>query len=167
MFIFAKQVEEFLKEEARVFSMFSALGIESKVAMGELPVVCDFPEVFPNDISDFPLEHEVEFAINLVYGNSLVSMSPYRMYSLELSELKKQLEELLEKKFVRSSVLSWGAPMLLVKKKDGIMRLCVHYQQLNKVSIKNKYPLSRINDLMDQLVGACVFSKIDYGQVII
>ena len=83
------------------------------------------------------------------------------MYPIELAELKKQLEELLEKRFVRPSVSPWGAPVLLVKKKDGTMRLCVDYHQLNKVMVKNKYPLPRIDDLMDQLVGACVFSKID------
>ena len=88
-------------------------------------------------------------------------MTPYRMSASELSELKIQLEEMLEKKFVRLSVSPWGVPMLLVKKKDGSMRLCVDYRQLNKVEIKNKYPLPRIDDLMDQLVGACVFSKID------
>ncbi|MCI53643.1 RNA-directed DNA polymerase (Reverse transcriptase), partial [Trifolium medium] len=74
----------------------------------------------------------------------------------ELNELKKQLEELLEKRFIRQSVSPWGAPVLLVKKKDGSMRLCIDYRQLNKVTIK------RIDDLMDQLVGACVFSKIDF-----
>jgi hypothetical protein len=79
----------------------------------------------------------------------------------ELNELKKQLEELLEKKFIRPSVSPWGAPILLVKKKEGSMRLCIDCRQLNKVTIKNKYPLPRIDDLMDQLVGACVFSKID------
>ena len=76
-------------------------------------------------------------------------MAPYRMFASELSELKKQLEDLLEKKFVRTSVSSWGAPVLLVKKKDISMRLCVDYRQLNKVTIKNKYPLPRIDDLMD------------------
>nr|KYP47185.1 GDSL esterase/lipase At1g74460 family [Cajanus cajan] len=79
----------------------------------------------------------------------------------ELAELKKQVEELQEKQFIRPSVSPWGAPVLLVKKKDESMRLCVDYRQLNKVTIKNKYPLPRIDDLMDQLVGACVFSKID------
>jgi len=83
------------------------------------------------------------------------------MSPIELIELKKQLEELLDKQFVRPSVSPWGAPVLLVKKKDGTMRLCVDYLQLNKVTIRNKYPLPRIDDLMDQLVGACVFSKID------
>ena len=88
-------------------------------------------------------------------------MAPYRMSASELVELKKQLEDLLEKKFVRPSVSPWGAPVLLVKKKEGTMRLCIDYRQLNKVTIKNKYPLPRTDDLMDQLVGACVFSKID------
>jgi hypothetical protein len=88
-------------------------------------------------------------------------MAPYRMSASELGELKKQLEELLEKKCIRPSVSPWGAPVLLVKKKEGSMRLCIDYRLLNKVTIKNKYPLPRINDLMDQLVGACVFGKID------
>ncbi|MCI44389.1 RNA-directed DNA polymerase (Reverse transcriptase), partial [Trifolium medium] len=76
-------------------------------------------------------------------------------------KLKEQLEELLEKRFVRPSVSLWGAHVLLVKKKDGSMCLCIDYRRLNKATIKNKYPLPRIDDLMDQLVGACVFSKID------
>nr|ABD28305.1 RNA-directed DNA polymerase (Reverse transcriptase) [Medicago truncatula] len=96
-----------------------------------------------------------------VFQDLPVSMAPYRMSASELSELKKQLEDLLEKKFVRPSVSPWGAPVLLVKKKDGSMRLCIDYRQLNKVTIKNRYPLPRIDDLMDQLVGARVFSKID------
>lgn len=83
------------------------------------------------------------------------------MSAVELSELKSQLEDLLDKKFICPSVSSWGAPVLLVKKKEGTMRLCVDYRQLNKVTIKNRYPLPRIDYLMDQLVGASVFSKID------
>ena len=108
-----------------------------------------------------PPEREVEFSIDLVPGTKPVSMAPYRMSASELAELKKQLEDLLDKKFVRPSVSPWGAPVLLVKKKDGSMRLCIDYRQLNKVTIKNRYPLPRIDDLMDQLVGARVFSKID------
>ncbi|MCI62634.1 enzymatic polyprotein, partial [Trifolium medium] len=86
-------------------------------------------------------------------GTGPISMAPYRMSASELKELKKQLEELLEKKFIRSSVSPWGEPVLLVEKKDGSMQLCVDYRQLNKATIKNKYPLPRIDDLMDQLVG--------------
>ncbi|KAK4406536.1 Transposon Ty3-G Gag-Pol polyprotein [Sesamum angolense] len=83
------------------------------------------------------------------------------MAPLELKELKKQLEELLNKGFIRPSISPWGAPVLFVKKKDGSMRLCIDYRQLNRITIKNKYPLPRIDDLLDQLKGATVFSKID------
>ena len=78
-----------------------------------------------------------------------------------MAELKKQIEELLEKGFIRPSVSPWGAPVLFVKKKDGSLRLCIDYRELNKVTVKNKYPLPRIDDLLDQLSGSCVFSKID------
>ncbi|GAU45204.1 hypothetical protein TSUD_139090 [Trifolium subterraneum] len=135
--------------------------LEGGVKLEEIPVVSEFSDVFPEDISDLPPEREVEFSIDLVPGTSPISMAPYRMSASELNELKKRLEELLEKKFIRPSVSPWGAPVLLVKKKEGSMRLCIDYRQLNKATIKNKYPLPRIDDLMDQLVGACVFSKID------
>lgn len=114
-----------------------------------MPIVKEFPEVFPYDITDLPSEREVEYAIDLVPGTSPISTTSYRMSALKLGELKKQLEELLEKQFIRPSVLPWGAPVLLVNKKDGSMRLCVDYQELNKVTIKNRYPLSRNDDLMD------------------
>ena len=98
-------------------------------------------------------------------------MAPYRMAPIELVELKKQIEDLLEKKFIRPSASPWGAPMLLVKKKDGSSQLCVDYRKLNKLTIKNKYPLPRIDDLLDQLRGAVVFSKIDlrsgYHQILV
>ena len=117
--------------------------------------------MFPNDIVNLPPEREVEFSIDLIPGTGPLSFAPYRMSPLELTELKKQIEELLAKGFIRPSVSPWGAPVLLVKKKDGSMRLCIDYRQLNKVTIKNKYPLPRIDDLLDQLLGASVFSKID------
>lgn len=95
--------------------------------MSDLPIICDFLWVIPEDISDFPLECKVELAIDLVPGTSPVSMAPYQIPTSELSELNKQLKDLLEKKFIRLSVSAWGAPMLLVKKKDDNMRLCVNY----------------------------------------
>ena len=113
------------------------------------------------EVLGLPPKREVEFSIDLVPGIGPISIAPYRMSPVELGELKKQLEKLLEKQYVRPSVSPWGASMLLVKKTDGTMRLCVNYHQLNKVMIKNRYHLPRIDDLMDQLVGACVFSKID------
>jgi len=106
-------------------------------------------------------------------------MAPYIMALAELAELKKQIEELLEKQieellekqFIRPSASPWGAPILLVKKKDGSSRLCVDYRQLNKLTIRNKYPLPRIDDLLDQLKGAGLFSKIDlrlgYHQILV
>ncbi|XP_050902154.1 uncharacterized protein LOC127111710 [Lathyrus oleraceus] len=161
LFVSAKQADGCMKDEAEVFMISTSMKSERKCAIGELTVVCNFSKVFPDDTSDLSPEHETEFAIDLVPGTSHVLMDPYRMYASELSELKKQLKKLLEKKFVRSSVSPWGAPMLLVKKKDGSMRFRADYQQLNKVTIKNKYPLSRIDDLMDHFVGACAFNKID------
>jgi len=155
-----EQVKKSLDGEASVFMTFPSLKESSEKRVGDLPIVQEFPEVFPDDITDLPLEREVEFAIDLVPGTSPISIAPYQMSASELGELKKQLEELLEKQFIRPSVSSWGVPVL-VKKKDGSMRLCVDYRQLNKVTIMSRYPLLRIDDLMDQLVGAEVFSKID------
>ncbi|XP_050895582.1 uncharacterized protein LOC127102225 [Lathyrus oleraceus] len=158
---YANQLEELLKDEAQVFVMFASLKAESKAKIDEFPVVCHFPEVFPDDINDPPPEREVEFSIDLIPGTRSISMAPYRMSPTKLAELKKQLEDLLDKKFIRLSVLSWGDLVLLVKNKDGGMRLYIDYRQLNKVTIKSKYPLPIIDDLMDHLVGTCVFSKID------
>jgi len=160
-FLTAEQVKLSLDGEASVFMMFASLKESSEKGVSDLPVVQEFPKVFPDDITDLPPEREVEFAIDLVQGTSPISIVSYRMSALELGELKKQLEELLEKQFIRSSVSPWAALVLLVKKNDGNMRLCVDYRQLNKVTIKNRYPLPRVDDLMDQLVGSEVFNKID------
>jgi len=160
-FLSTKQLKQLEHDEILMFSLMASLSVENQAVIVKLQVVCEFPEVFLDEISDVPLEREVEFSIDLVPGTKPVSMAPYRMSASELAELKKQLEDLLDKKFVRPSVSPWGALVLLVKKKDGSMRLCIDYGQLNKVTIKNRYPLPRIDDLMDQLVGARVFSKID------
>ena len=137
----------------------------------EMFVVQDFMDVFPDEIPELPPKREIEFAIDLILGVGPVSISPYQMAPAELAELKKQLEDFLEKQFIRSSVSPWGAPMLLVKKKDGSSRLCIGYKQLNKLTIKNKYPLPRIDELMDELHGVVVFSKIDlhssYHQILV
>ncbi|KAA0057631.1 pol protein [Cucumis melo var. makuwa] len=108
-----------------------------------------------------PLHREVEFTIELEPDTVPISRAPYRMAPTELKELKVQLQESLDKGFIRPSVSPWGAPVLFVKKKDGSMHLCIDYRELNKVSVKNRYPLPRIDDLFDQLQGATVFSKID------
>ncbi|KAL0458791.1 UNVERIFIED_CONTAM: Retrovirus-related Pol polyprotein from transposon [Sesamum latifolium] len=135
----------------------------TKVSPGvlEVPVVREFPDVFPEELPGLPPHREVDFEIETIPGAAPISIAPYRMAPSELKELKKQLEELLDKGFIRPSISPWGAPVLFVKKKDGSMRLCIDYRQLNRITIKNKYPLPRIDDLLDQLKGATVFSKID------
>ncbi|KAL4013763.1 hypothetical protein IC575_025946 [Cucumis melo] len=121
----------------------------------------DYPDVFPEELPGLPPHREVEFAIEFEPGTVPISRAPYRMAPTVLKELKMQLQELLDKGFIRPSVSPWGAPVLFVKKKDGSMRLCIDYRELNKVTVKNRYPLPRIDDLFDQLQGATVFSKID------
>jgi hypothetical protein len=127
----------------------------------DIPVVQEFPDVFSTEFSGLPPEREVEFGIECIPGTGPISKAPYRMAPAELKELKVQLQELLDKGFIRPSSSPWGAPVLFVKKKDGTLRMCIDYRELNKVTIKNKYPLPRIDDLLDQLQGASVFSKID------
>jgi hypothetical protein len=110
-------------------------------------------------------DREIEFVIELVPGTAPIFKIPYRMAANQLTKLKEQLQKLLDKGYIRLSASPWGAPVIFVPKKDGTQRMCVDYRSLNEVTIKNKYPLSRIDDLFDQLKGACVFSKIDleYG----
>ena len=127
----------------------------------DVPVVRDFLDVFPDDLPGLPPEQEIDFPIDLVPGTAPISLPPYRMAPAELKELKTQLQELVDRGFIRPSVSPWGAPVLFVKKNDGTWRLCIDYRQLNKVTIRNKYPLPRIDDLFDHLHGAKVFSKID------
>ncbi|KAL0549087.1 hypothetical protein IC582_013567 [Cucumis melo] len=134
---------------------------EVDVSLSSEPVVRDYPDVFPEELPGLPPHREVEFAIELEPGTVPISRAPYRMAPAELKELKVQLQELLDKGFIRPSVSPWGAPVLFVKKKDGSMRLCIDYRELNKVTVKNRYPLPRMDDLFDQLQGATVFSKID------
>ena len=116
---------------------------------------------FPNDLSGLLPDRELKFGIEVLSSSTPISIPPYRMAPMELKELKIQLQDLVDKGFIRPSVSSWGAPILFVKKKDETLRLCVDYRQLNRVTIKNKFPLPRIDDLFDQLQGARVFSKID------
>ena len=135
--------------------------VKARPSVSDIPTVSDFPDVFPEELPGLPPHREIEFSIDVIPGATPASITPYRMAPLELKELKLQLQELLEKGFIRPSVSPWGAPVLFVKKKDGTLRLCIDYRQLNKLIVKNKYPLPRIDDLFDQLKGASIFSKID------
>ncbi|GJZ52702.1 putative nucleotidyltransferase, ribonuclease H [Tanacetum coccineum] len=127
----------------------------------EIVVVRDFPEVFMDDLSGLPPIREIKFRIDLIPGAILVAKSPYRLAPSEMEELSGQLKELQDKGFIRPSSLPWGAPVLFVKKKDGSFRMCIDYRELNKLTIKNCYPLPKINDMFDQLQGSQYFSKID------
>jgi hypothetical protein len=124
-------------------------------------VVCEYADVFPDELPGMPPDRDIEFAIELQPGTTPISKRPYRMPPAKLAELKKQLQELLDKGFIRPSTSPWECPTLFVKKKDESLRLCIDYRPLNAVTIKNKYPLPRIDVLFDQLVGAKLFSKID------
>ncbi|KAK9075289.1 hypothetical protein SSX86_003612 [Deinandra increscens subsp. villosa] len=127
----------------------------------DIPIVRDYPEVFPEDLPGLPPSRQVEFRIDLVPGAAPVARSPYRLAPSEMQELSSQLQELLDKGFIRPSSSPWGAPVLFVKKKDGSFRMCIDYRELNKLTIKNRYPLPRIDDLFDQLQGSSYYSKID------
>jgi hypothetical protein len=126
----------------------------------EIPIVHEFPDVFPKDLSGLPPKRDVEFVIELKPGTSPISRRPYKMPPNELVELKIQLKELLDKGLIRPSTSEWGSPALFVKK-DQSLQMCIDYRPLNAVTIKNKYPLPRIDILFDQLSKAKVLSKID------
>ncbi|KAK8934166.1 hypothetical protein KSP39_PZI014581 [Platanthera zijinensis] len=132
-----------------------------KTSLDSIPVVSEYPDVFPDDLPGAPPQREIDFTIELVPGAKPVSRSPYRLAPKEMAELKVQLQELLEQGYVRPSSSPWSAPVLFVKKKDGSLRLCIDYRELNKLTEKNKYPIPRIDDLFDQLVGSTVYSKLD------
>jgi hypothetical protein len=127
----------------------------------DIPVVCEFLDVFPEDLPGLPPERDADFVIELKPGTTPISRRSYRMPPNEFVELKTQLHDLLEKGFIRPSSSPWGCPTIFVKKKDQTLRMCVDYRPLNEVTIKNKYPLPRIDLLFDQLTRARVFSKID------
>jgi hypothetical protein len=131
------------------------------LAAESISVVEEFMYVFPEELPGMTPEREVEFYIDLIPGTAPIAKRPYRMAPTELAELKLQIAELQQKGYIRPSSSPWGAPVLFVTKKDGSMRMCIDYRSLNEVTIKDKYPLPRIDDLFDQLQGAKCFSKID------
>jgi hypothetical protein len=140
------------------------MAIDSKepYSLETIKVGSEFPDVFPEDLPGMPPERKVEFAIELLPGTAPISKRACRVSRPELVELKKQIDELSEKGYyIRPSTSPWATPVLFVEKKDGTRRMCIDYRALNEVTIKNKYPLPRIEDLFDQLRGASVFSKID------
>ncbi|GJT41243.1 putative reverse transcriptase domain-containing protein [Tanacetum coccineum] len=129
--------------------------------LDDVPIVQDFLKVFPEDLPGIPPTRQVEFQIDLIPGAAPVARAPYRLAPSEMKELSDQLKELSDKGFIRPSSSPWGAPVLFVKKKDGSFRMCIDYRELNKLTVKNRYPLPRIDDLFDQLQGSSIYSKID------
>ncbi|GJT65041.1 putative reverse transcriptase domain-containing protein [Tanacetum coccineum] len=127
----------------------------------DVPTVQEFLEVFLEELPGLPPARQVEFQIDLVPGATPIARAPYRLALAKMQELSTQLQELSEREFIRPNSSPWGAPVLFVKKKDGSFRMCINYRELNKLTVKNRYPLSRIDDLFDQLQWSRVYSKID------
>ncbi|GJX75969.1 putative nucleotidyltransferase, ribonuclease H [Tanacetum coccineum] len=135
---------------------------ENEPTLSDILIVHDFKDVFPDDLSGLPPQRQVEFRIDLIPGATPVAKSPYRLAPSEMQELSEQLQELQDKGFILPSHLPWGAPVLFVKKKDGSFRMCIDYRELNKLTIKNRYPLPRIDDLFDQLQGATRYGHFEF-----
>ncbi|GKC33785.1 putative reverse transcriptase domain-containing protein [Tanacetum coccineum] len=127
----------------------------------DVPIIHDFLEVFSEELPGLPPPRQVEFEIDLMPVDAPVARAPYRLAPYEMKELSVQLQELLGKGFILPRSSPWGAPVLFVKKKDGSFRMCIDYRELNKLTVKNRYPLPRIDDLLDQLQGSSAYSKID------
>eukprot|EP00253_Pinus_taeda_P020750 PITA_20750 len=161
--ITASQLAKCIRKKCQIYAVQVgfASSENNESTLENIPVVREFADVFPEEIPGLPPKWNLDFTIELVPGAAPVSRAPYRMSVPELTELKMQLQELLDKKYIRPSVSPWGAPVLFVRKKDGTFRMCIDYRQLNKLTVKNKYPLPRIDELFDQVKGATVFSKID------
>ncbi|GJV81639.1 putative reverse transcriptase domain-containing protein [Tanacetum coccineum] len=159
------KAQEYLTKGCHVFlANITATKDEDKSKekrLEDVPVVQEFPEVFPEDLPGIPPTRQVEFQIDLVPGATPVARAPYRLAPSEMKELAEQLQELTDKGFIRPSSSPWGASVLFVKKKDGSFRMCIDYRELNKLTVKNRYPLPRIDDLFDQLQGSSIYSKID------
>ena len=149
-FISVMKLASYSRKQEMVYMISVIINTKDK-ELQDIPVVSEYPDVFPEELPGLPPDREVEFRIHLIPGTAPIAKAPYRLAPTEMLELKKQLDELLSKGFIQPSSSPWGAPVLFVKKKDGSMRMCIDYRELNKVTIKNRYPLPRIDDLFDQL----------------
>jgi hypothetical protein len=159
--ISAMQLKKCYRKGCQLFS--SRVEKESQDVVSNLEdheLLKEFKDVF-QEVPGLPRRRDIDFSINLMLGTTPLLKAPYRMSTPEMKELQLQLEELLNKGYVCPSVSLWGSPVLFMKKKYGTLRLCIDFRQLNKVSVKNNYPLPRIDDLFDQLKDAKIFSKID------
>ena len=153
-----------LSKGAQSYLTFRINTPTDKLKVEDVLIVKEYPNVFPDELITLPPKREIEFKIDLLPRTAPISKTPYWMVSAELKELKLQLQDLLERGFIRESVSPWGAPVLFVKKKYGSLKLCTDYRDLNNVTYKSKYPLLYIDELFDQLQRAVVFSKLDLQQ---
>nr|GEZ16662.1 putative reverse transcriptase domain-containing protein [Tanacetum cinerariifolium] len=156
-----KKAQKYIENGYKLFLAQVTGTMSKEKRVEDVPVIRNFLEVFPDDILGLPPPRQVEFRIDLIPGATLVARAPYRLEPSKLKELSEQLKELSEKGFIRPSSSPWGASVLFVKKKDSSFRMCIDYRELNKLAIKNKYPLPRIDNLFDQLQGSSVYSKIN------
>jgi hypothetical protein len=154
------KVKRCLRQGCRLY-VVEAVNERKGPSLDQYPVLSEFQDVFPNELPGLPPERELDFTIELKPGAEPISKTLYRMTAPELCELQMQLKELLDLGLIRPSVSPWGALVIFVKKKDGSLRLCIDYRDLNRATVKNRYPMPRIDDLFDQMKGAAVFSKID------
>ncbi|GJV51183.1 putative reverse transcriptase domain-containing protein [Tanacetum coccineum] len=155
------KTEKYISRGCQVFMIQVMEKKADEKRLEDISVVKEFPDVFPKDLPCIPPIRQVEFQIDLIPGAAPIARTPYRLAPSEMQELSNQLQELTDRGFIRPSTSPWGAPVLFVKKKDGSFRMCIDYRELNKLTIKNRYPLPRIDDLFDQLQGSSVYSKID------
>jgi hypothetical protein len=159
--VLSHQVKKYWRKGCPLYAIQVLNFVENdKPSLENHPILREYKYVFPKEVPGLPPRRDIDFSIELVPGEVPMSRTPYRMSTLELVELKLQLKEMWDKGYIRHSVSPWGAPTLVLKNKDGTLRLCIDYRQLNNMTIKNKYPLPRIDDLFDQLRGSTIFSKI-------
>jgi hypothetical protein len=165
--ISAMQLKKCIRKGCQVYAIqvTTLLEKEDKPNLEDFVVLREFRDMSVDEIPELSPRREIDFSIDILPRSPPISKEPYQMSIPELTELKIQFQELLDKEYIRRSVSPWGAPVLFVKKKDGTLRLCVDHRQLNKMTFKNKYPLPRINDLFDQVGGAKIFSKLDLRSV--
>jgi hypothetical protein len=159
----AMQLKKCIRKGCQVYAIqeMNLSEKEDNPKLEDFVVLHEFKDMFVDEKPKLPPRREIDFSIDLLPGLTPISKSPYRMSLPELTKLKIKLQEMLDKEYIKPSVSPWGAPVLFVKKKEGTLTLCIDYRQLNKVTIKNKYPLPRINDLFDQVGAAKIFSKLD------
>ncbi|GJV42825.1 putative reverse transcriptase domain-containing protein [Tanacetum coccineum] len=161
------KTQKYIKNGCELFLAQVTKQESKEKRLEDVPVIRDFPEVFPKELPGLLPPRQVEFRIDLILGAALVARAPYRLATSEMKELSAQLQELSEKGFIRPSSSLWGASVLFVNKKDGSFRMCIDYREPNKLTIKNRYPLPRIDDLFDQLQGSSVYVRQSRNKAVV